>query len=89
MRAPRFLVAFAAKTPAWNGDNWLLTRDFAFIDLCFSVYLARNRVALRLCYEATAESRRNVSDRVLRVRCGELTRPAVIHSYCPGLAHGL
>jgi hypothetical protein len=31
---------FAAAFPGLNGDNWLLTRDFAFIDLFFFSLLA-------------------------------------------------
>lgn len=31
---------FAANVPAMNGDNCMLTRDFAFIDLSFSRLLA-------------------------------------------------
>jgi hypothetical protein len=32
--------AFAAAFPSLHGNNWLLTRDFAFIDLFFFRLLA-------------------------------------------------
>jgi hypothetical protein len=34
------LPVFAMAVPALRGNNWLLTRDFAFIDLVFFSLLA-------------------------------------------------
>jgi len=36
----RLLRRFAVAFPALHGNNWLLTRDFAFIDLFFFSLLA-------------------------------------------------
>ena len=74
-------LTFAVKFPDSNGDNWLLTRDFAFIDLCFCGLLA-----LQDSVEAWPPAQRieeNVSDRVPESVAAK-PPSALMHSYCPG-----